>query len=49
MEKKGKKRYMYHLAFSQAFNRGNNVGWIAITAEDGTSISDLKEGTVTEL
>ena len=29
-------------AFSQAFNMGNNVGWMAITAEDGTSISDIK-------
>ncbi len=29
--------------FSQAFNRGNDVGWMAITAMDGHSISDLKE------
>ncbi|WP_405380445.1 ABC transporter permease [Maribacter sp. LLG6340-A2] len=33
-------------AFSQAFNMGNNVGWMAITAEDGSSISDLKEKIV---
>ena len=29
--------------FSQAFNRANNVGWMAITAEDNTSITDIKE------
>ena len=28
--------------FSQAFNRGNNVGWMAITAADGASISEQK-------
>ncbi len=30
-------------SFSQAFNRGENVGWMAITAEDGSSISRLKD------
>lgn len=30
-------------AFSQAFNRGNDVGWMAITANDGSSITSLKE------
>jgi len=30
-------------AFSQAFNRGNNVGWMAITALDGHPITELKE------
>jgi len=29
--------------FSQAFNRADNVGWMAITAYDGNSITDLKE------
>lgn len=29
--------------FSQAFNKGNDVGWMAITAADGTSISELKD------
>ncbi len=29
--------------FSQAFNKGNDVGWMAITAEDGSSISSLKD------
>lgn len=33
-------------AFSQAFNMGNNVGWMAITANDGTSITDVKEDIV---
>jgi putative ABC transport system permease protein len=28
--------------FSQVFNSGNNVGWMAITAEDETSITALK-------
>jgi putative ABC transport system permease protein len=33
-------------SFSQAFNRGDNVGWMAITAHDGSSISGLKESIV---
>ncbi|NKI30613.1 ABC transporter permease [Croceivirga thetidis] len=33
-------------AFSQAFNRADNVGWMAITAHDGQSISDKVEGIV---
>jgi putative ABC transport system permease protein len=33
-------------AFSQAFNMGNDVGWMAITANDGSSISNLKEKIV---
>lgn len=33
-------------AFSQAFNMGNDVGWMAITAKDGSSISNLKEKIV---
>lgn len=33
-------------AFSQAFNMGNDVGFIAITAQDGNSITDLKEKIV---
>lgn len=28
--------------FSQAFNRADNVGWMAITAEDNTSITQIK-------
>ena len=30
-------------AFSQAFNMGNRVGWMAITAEDNTTITELKD------
>ena len=33
-------------AFSLAFNRADNVGWMAITADDGTSITSLKEDIV---
>jgi putative ABC transport system permease protein len=33
-------------AFSQAFNTANDVGWMAITAKDGSSISNLKETIV---
>jgi putative ABC transport system permease protein len=33
-------------AFSQAFNMGNDVGWMAITANDGNSITSLKEQIV---
>ena len=33
-------------SFSQAFNMGDNVGWMAITAHDGTSISSVKEKIV---
>ncbi|WP_209405108.1 ABC transporter permease [Pseudozobellia sp. WGM2] len=29
-------------SFSQAFNRGTDVGWMAITANDGTSITSIK-------
>ena len=35
--------------FSQAFNRADNVGWMAITASDGTSITSLKEKIVNVL
>nr|WP_297787227.1 ABC transporter permease [uncultured Allomuricauda sp.] len=33
-------------SFSQAFNRGEDVGWMAITANDGSSISRLKDKIV---
>ncbi len=29
--------------FSQAFNRADNVGWMAITAQDGTPITNIKQ------
>lgn len=35
--------------FSQAFNRADNVGWMAITANDGASITSLKEDIVNTL
>ncbi|MBT8210280.1 MAG: ABC transporter permease [Eudoraea sp.] len=37
-----KEIYVPFTSFSQAFNMGNNVGWMSITAEDETSISDIK-------
>lgn len=37
-----KEIYIPFTAFSQAFNRGDTVGWMAITANDGTSITSLK-------
>jgi len=42
-EENQKEIYVPFTAFSQAFNMGNNVGWMAITAVDGTSITQLKE------
>ncbi|SHJ76746.1 putative ABC transport system permease protein [Maribacter aquivivus] len=41
-----KEIYVPFTAFSQAFNMGNDVGWMAITALDGSSISNLKEEIV---
>ena len=38
--------YMPFTAFSQAFNRADNVGWMAITAKDGSSISELSEAVI---
>lgn len=35
--------YIPFTAFSQAFNQGDNVGWMAITALDDTPITDIKE------
>ena len=37
-----KEIYVPFTAFSQAFNMGDGVGWMAITAEDGSSITNLK-------
>ena len=37
-----KEIYIPFTSFSQAFNRGDNVGWMAITAKDGYSITNLK-------
>ncbi|WP_179319029.1 ABC transporter permease [Winogradskyella helgolandensis] len=35
--------YMPFTTFGQAFNRGENVGWMAITAVDDVSITSLKQ------
>ncbi len=44
-----KEVYVPFTSFSQAFNRGNNVGWMAITAKDGFPITHLKMGIVNEM
>lgn len=41
-EEAQKQIYVPFTAFSQAFNMGENVAWMAITAQDGTSITSLK-------
>jgi putative ABC transport system permease protein len=38
--------YVPFTSFSQAFNRADNVGWMALTAVDGASISQLKEDII---
>ncbi len=43
VEEAQKEIYVPFTAFSQAFNRGRDVGWMAITAEDGASITNLKD------
>jgi putative ABC transport system permease protein len=42
-EEDQKQIYIPFTAFSQAFNRGDRVGWMAITAVDGTPITNIKE------
>ncbi|HLU80739.1 MAG TPA: ABC transporter permease, partial [Flavobacteriaceae bacterium] len=42
-EQAQKEIYVPFTTFSQAFNRGNDVGWMAITAKDGFSITNLKD------
>lgn len=42
-EEDQKEIYVPFTSFSQAFNRGENVGWMTITANDGSSITSLKE------
>lgn len=41
-EEAQKQIFVPFTAFSQAFNMGDTVGWMAITAEDGSSITELK-------
>ncbi len=43
VEEGQKEIFVPFTAFSQAFNMGNRVGWMAITAEDGTTITELKD------
>ncbi len=43
IEEGQKEIFIPFTSFSQAFNMGDRVGWMAITAEDGYSITDLKE------
>jgi putative ABC transport system permease protein len=42
-EEDQKQIYIPFTSFSQAFNRGDKVGWMAITANDGTPITAIKE------
>lgn len=42
-EEDQKQIFIPFTSFSQAFNRGNKVGWMAITANDGTPITIIKE------
>lgn len=41
-EEAQKQIFVPFTAFSQAFNMGETVGWMAITANDGSSITELK-------
>ncbi len=42
-EEQQKQIFIPFTSFSQAFNMGNRVGWMAITAEDGTPITSIKQ------
>ncbi len=42
-EEDQKQIYVPFTSFSQAFNKGEDVGWMAITANDGTPITDIKQ------
>ena len=45
-EEAQKEIFVPFTTFSQAFNRGEDVGWMAITAHDGSSISQLKDNII---
>ena len=45
-EEAQKEIYVPFTAFSQAFNMGDTVGWMAITAEDENSITSLKSSVL---
>ncbi|MCD6544772.1 MAG: ABC transporter permease [Flavobacteriaceae bacterium] len=42
-EEDQKQIYIPFSSFSQAFNMGDRVGWMAITANDGTPITEIKD------
>lgn len=42
-ERQQKQIFVPFTSFSQAFNRGDRVGWMGITAVDGTPITEIKE------
>jgi len=48
-EEAQKEIFVPFTTFSQAFNRGHDVGWMAITANDGHSISELKERIISTM
>lgn len=41
-EEDQKQIYIPFTSFAQAFNKGDKVGWMVITANDGTPITDIK-------
>lgn len=45
-EEAQKEIYVPFTTFSQAFNMSNNVGWMAITADDNHSITNLKSQVI---
>lgn len=48
-EEQQKEIFIPFTSFSQAFNMGDKVGWMAITSEDGQAITDVKDQIVSLL
>lgn len=48
-EEQQKQIFIPFTSFSQAFNMGDKVGWMAITSKDGQAITDVKEQIVSLL
>lgn len=48
-EEQQKEIFIPFTSFSQAFNMGDKVGWMAITSKDGQAITDVKEQIVSLL
>ena len=48
-EEQQKQIFIPFTSFSQAFNMGDRVGWMAITSKDGQAITDVKEQIVSLL